>query len=146
MSYEIVTTPDIGHWTALRVQGSFHVEHAQAIGLKREGRIVAGVIYENWNGRSIVCHIAIEGRMTPQYVATIFDYPFRVCDVDKIIAPVAESNAESIRLVEKMGFREESRISDSHPDGDMLFFTMTRKACRFIGEKYGKKLVTAPGT
>ena len=142
MSCEIVSSPEVGHWVARRIRGAFHVEQSQAIGLERDGEIVAGVIYEHWNHRSIWCHIALEGRMTPRYLAAIFDYPFNRCQVDKIISPVAESNEESRRLVEKMGFREESRISDSHPDGDLLFFTMTRDSCRYIGEKYGKRLLS----
>jgi RimJ/RimL family protein N-acetyltransferase len=129
---------------AKRIRGGYFAERSQAIGLVRDGEIVAGVIYENWNQRSIMCHIAIEGRLTPVYLAAIFDYPFKVCEAEKIITPIASENLTSIKLVENMGFSEEARIKDAHPDGDIILFTLSRSACRFLGERYGKRIRPAP--
>lgn len=133
----------VGPWVAKKVFGKFHPEDSEAIGIERDGKIVAGVIYENWNGRSIVCHIAVEGLLTPTYLRAIFHYPFEYCGVDKIIAPVAESNEDSIRFVKKLGFQEEARLLDAHPDGSLLLFTMKKGACRFIGDKHGHRLKIA---
>lgn len=133
----------VGPWVAKKVFGKFHPEDSEAIGLERRGELVAGVIYENWNGKSIVCHIAVEGLMTPTYLAAIFHYPYVHCGVEKIICPVAESNDECIRFVRKLGFREEARLLDAHPDGSLLLFTMKREECRFIGERYGERLTLA---
>ena len=132
---------DVGPWVARKIFGPW--TGAPAIGLERGGEIVAGVIYENWNRRSVTCHIAVQGLMTPAYLAAIFHYPFVHLGCDKIIAPVAEGNEESIRFVRKLGFQEECRILDAHPDGSLLIFTMTRQECRFIGERYGKRLSIA---
>ena len=63
-----------------------------------------------------------------------FDYPFKVCKVDKIIAPIVATNEKSIKLVTNMGFTEEARIKRSN--GDMVFFTMLKENCRFLGDKY----------
>lgn len=131
---------------ARKIRGSFNPEAARAIGLERNGNPVAGVFYEGWNHKSVVAHIAIEGRLTPLFLYAIFHYPFQVLGVHKVIAPVAESNEESIRLVKKMGFIEEARLLDAHPDGALIFFTMTPDRCRFIGEKYGKRQFAAAGT
>jgi RimJ/RimL family protein N-acetyltransferase len=73
----------------------------------------------------------------------MFDYPFNVCGVDKIIAPVGSKNAKAIRLVRKMGFTEEARIKNADTDGDIIFLTMTRDACRFLGHRYGQKITEA---
>ena len=97
------------------------------------------MIYENWNKASIVCHIAIEGRMTKGYLKAIFDYPFKVCEVEKIIVPVASENKKSNKIVTNMGFTEEARIKDCHPDGDIILYTLKREDCRFLGERYGKR-------
>lgn len=141
MSYEISNSHDAGHWVAKRVRGGYFKERSQAIGLKRDGEWVAGVIYENWNHQSIVCHIAVEGRMTPSFLAAIFDYPFNVCQVEKIIVPVPSANTESTGLVTNMGFTEEARIKDAHPEGDIVFFTLARDACRFLGNAFAKRLM-----
>lgn len=136
--------PEIGHWTARRVDGKYFEEGSSAIGLKKDDKIVAGVIYEHWNGKSIVCHMAVEGRLTRDFIWTIFDYPFNQCDVEKIISPVASSNLNSVKLVLNMGFEEEARISNAHPTGDLVFYTLNRVNCRFIGDTKWVKAVRAP--
>jgi RimJ/RimL family protein N-acetyltransferase len=130
----------VGHWIAEQIKGSYFEAKSQAIGLKQNGEFVAGVIYENWNRQSIVCHIAISGRLTPRYLAVIFDYPFNVCKVNKIIVPVDATNLKSISLVEKMGFTEEARIKDGMADGDMILFTLAKDDCKYLGERYGKRV------
>lgn len=129
----------VGPWVADRINGQFWAENSAAIGLYR-GKLVAGVIYENYNLASVVCHIAVEGALTPTYLAAIFDYPFNVLGVRKIVVPVAESNLQSIDFVSKLGFTKEAQLLDAHPDGSLLLFTMNREQCKFIGERYGKRL------
>jgi RimJ/RimL family protein N-acetyltransferase len=137
---------EVGHWVAARNFQKYFEANSQAIGWEKDGKIVAGVIYEDWNGQSIVCHIAIMGNITPTFLAKIFDYPFRQLDAHKIIAPVASINSESIGLVINMGFKEEAKIKEAHPSGDIVIFTMTKQECRFLGEKYGKRLITSTTT
>ena len=138
----IVSNKDrVAPWVAKKLFARFNAD--EAIGLERHGEMVAGVVYENWNGASFVCHIVVEGLLTPAYLAAIFHYPFVHCGAEKIICPVAESNEDSIRFCKKLGFREEARLLDAHPDGSLLLLTIKPEACRFIGEKYGQKLTIA---
>lgn len=140
MGWNIVGGEQVGHWVARRIRGGYFAERSKAIGLECNGELIAGVIYENWNHQSIWCHIAIERRITPAYLAAIFDYPFNVAQVEKIIVPVGSDNAESLKMVKKMGFVEEGRIKDGRPDGDIVFLTLARDSCRYIKERYGKRL------
>ena len=137
MGWNIVQGAEIGAWVADRIAGEFYSETSSAIGLEKDGVIVAGVIYENWNRASIFCHIAIEGRMTKAYLKAIFDYPFTVCECKKIIVPVVSNHAKSIKLVTKMGFTEEARLKDASLDGDIIFLTLARENCRFLGVENG---------
>jgi RimJ/RimL family protein N-acetyltransferase len=146
MGWHITSGPEVGEWVCAYTGGGYHAERSNAIGLRKGDELVCGVVYENWNGRSIVCHIAFQDRITPAYLAAIFDYPFNVCGVDKIIAPVGSKNVKALKLVSKMGFTEEARIKDADTDGDIVFLTMTRDACRFLGHRYGQKIAsTATG-
>ena len=145
MGWSIISGTRVGEWVAKRIDGSYSAGDSIAIGLERHEIVVAGVIYENWNRRSIMCHIAIEQRITPGFLGAIFHYPFSVCKVDKIIVPVGDANEKSKRLVCKMGFEEEARIKDACVDGDMVFYTMLKDKCRFLGESYGKKF-TVPAS
>jgi len=138
VSFELVTDHSAGHWTAEQTKGKYFEANSQSIGLKQNGEFVAGVIYENWNRRTITCHIAISGRLTPRYLAVIFDYPFNVCDVKKIIVPVDSTNSKSVNLVEKMGFTEEARIKDGMANGDMILYTLAKNDCKYLGERYEK--------
>lgn len=137
MGWNIVQGEEVGRWVAQRIAGEFYSETSSAIGLTKDGKIIAGVIYENWNRASIFCHIALEGRMTKAYLKAIFDYPFNVCNVKKIIVPVVSNHAKSIKLVTNMGFTEEARIKDGSENGDIIFLTMTKENCRFLGVRYG---------
>ena len=138
----------VGPWVAKRNLGAFAPETSEAIGLKRGNELVAGVVYEAWNGASMVVHVAVEGLMTPAYLAAIYHYPFVHVGVGKLIAPIGEDNAKSINFVSKMGFRLESRIPDAHPDGALLLYTMSRAECKYIKERYSGKVILAdiPGS
>ena len=143
MGWHIETGPKVGQWVATQIDGGYFAERSEAIGLERDGELIAGVIYENWNHRSIVCHIAFLGRLTTAYLAAVFHYPFEVCDVEKIIAPIRGDNHRAMALVQNMGFLEEARITDATPTGDLVFFTLTREKCRFLGGRYGQKFTNA---
>ena len=141
MGRDIVSGPDVGHWVAKRVDYGFLETRANALGLKRNDELIAGVIYENWNHQSIWCHFAIQGQLTPAYLAAIFDYPYNICQVEKIICPVGSDNEQSIKVVKKMGFTEEGRIKEGRPHGDIVFYTLRRDNCRFLNTRYSKRIV-----
>ena len=133
----IVSNELVGHWVAEKLGSGYFAPRSNAIGLMKDNKLIAGVIYENWNRRSIMCHIAVEGRLTRSYIGAIFNYPFNVCNVEKIIVPVESHNLKSVKLIENMGFTEEARIKDSQPNGDTILYTMTKGNCRFLGDRYG---------
>ena len=96
------------------------------------------VWYEDFNKKSVTCHIYLGKGLNKQYLNTIFDYPFVQLGVDKIIAPVISSNDKSVEFVKKLGFEEQARLLDVFPTGDLLFFVMSKDKCKFLGERYGK--------
>lgn len=123
----------IGDWVAARLGTVYDPHGPDAIGLRQGETVLAGVIYENWNGASIMAHIAVAGPLTRRFLFAVFHYPFEVCGVRKIICPVPASNSRSRRLAEHMGFSVEATLADAHPDGDLLLYTLTKSACRFLG-------------
>ncbi len=97
---------------------------------------MASVIYDNYNGASIMAHIVVEGRLTRAFLWAIFDYPYRVCSVEKIICPVEATNLRSRKLAENMDFAIEARLTDCHPNGDLLLYTLRKADCRFLTGRY----------
>ena len=130
----------IGPWVAERTGGSWTPGRGTAIGkVTNDGTIQAGVLYEDWNGANLVCHIAGEGNWANrQFLNVIFDYPFNQLKVKRMTAPIASTNARSINLVTKMGFELECTLTQATPDGDMFLFRMFRDECKYIRGKYGK--------
>ena len=130
----------VGPWIAWHCNMMWTPDNSTAIGLLKDGELCAGVWYEDYNKVSVMCHIAITGRMTPKYLNVIFDYPFVQLGVEKIVVPVLSENEASTKFVKNLGFEEKARLSEVSPDGDMVFFVMSKDKCRFIGERYGKRL------
>lgn len=139
MSRLVIGNEIVGPWVAKQCRMIWTPENSQALGLERDGRLIAGVWYEDYNQRSVMAHIAIQGRITREFLFSIFDYPFRQMGVSKIVSPVTENNADSINLLEKFGFIESARLKDIHPSGDMIFYIMDRENCKYLGERYGKR-------
>lgn len=139
MGGNIISGLHVGLWVAEQTNGCFSAETCTALGLENSKRqIIAGVIYENWNRRSVVAHMAITGRLTRKFISAIFRYPFEQCGVHKVILPVSSANVKSNRFVRHLGFTEECRIRDADPGGDIILYTLEKSACRFLGEKYGQ--------
>lgn len=130
----LVIGPGVGEWVAKRIGSAHDPETHVGIGWQTD-RIVCGVLYEGYTRRSIRAHIACEGQMTKEFTRTIFDYPFNQLDVEKIIAPIYEGNVKAISLVERLGMKEETRLKDTHPSGDLIFYVMRREDCRWIRSK-----------
>ena len=110
-----------------------------AIGLERRGALVAGVVYQGFNGRNIWAHIAaIPGKqwLNRAFLPACFAYPFSQCGVDRISLTVEDCNTASMRFVEHMGFRRETQITGASADGgDTLVYVMRKSDCRFIGKE-----------
>lgn len=139
MSYRIVTGDDqrIGPWICARTGGNY-VE-GTAIGLEKDGELVAGVLYDEWNKASIRMHVAAEGKnwLNRDYLWFCFHYPFEQLKVRKLIGVVASSNAQALKFDKHLGFVEEWRISEAHPEGDLVVLTMTRQQCRYLERNHG---------
>lgn len=132
----VVYGPVVGEWVAKQSGGAFSPSTAKAIGIAKEGYITAGCFFENYNGASMVAHLAINGRITREFLWCLADYAFRQCKVRKLIAPVDSANTRMVHLAWRMGFLQEGCIQGATPQGDILIFTMTPATCRFLGEKY----------
>ncbi len=128
----------VGRWVCARVGGSFNAKEATAIGLEKDGDLVAGVMYDRYTGQSICMHVAGEGNwMTRSYLKACFGYPFNQLKVKKIIGLVDSENHQARRFDEHLGFRLEAVITDAGKTGDLFIYSMTPEQCRWLGAKNG---------
>lgn len=145
----IILNWKVTDWVAQRTGGVAQPGDV-GIGLVEDDRLIAGVSFDRWNGASICMHVAAEPGarwMTRQYLHVCFRYPFEQIKVRKIVGLVGAKNVEARRFDEHLGFVLEATLSDAHPDGSLLVYTMTREQCRWLSLKenpHGKRLAAAP--
>lgn len=136
----------VGPWVCEQAGGTWVEGRGTAIGRVRDGRLVAGVLYEDFNGANVICHIRGDsGWASRGYLGVIFDYPFRQLGVKRITVPVCSTNTACRKLVEHMGFTLESTLAEATPLGDMLLYRMFASECKYLRGRYGQ-IVNATGT
>lgn len=121
-----------------RIPGLERSPGMSAIGLERDGSIVAGAVYEGFNGVNMWVHLAgLPGRswLNREFLHAGFRYPFIQCGVQRLSGYVNASNTDARRFDEHVGFREEARLQGAAPDGgDVIIYVMRKEDCQFLGE------------
>ena len=124
-----------GEWARARIP---HVESwgewFEAIGLEKDGELVAVVVYNLFSGADIAMHVAAEpGRrwMTRAFLRTVFRYPFVQLECRRVTGYVPASNADALRFDRHLGFKEEGRMREALPDDDVIVLGMLKRECRF---------------
>jgi len=106
----------------------------RAIGLERKGKLVAGVVYDNYNGTNIFAHIAAKGKywLNKDFLWYMCYYPFIVADVDRVTGMIPSNNKQAIKFVEHLGGEYETTLEKAHPEGDLLIYRMFKKDCKYL--------------
>jgi len=108
----------------------------KGLGLEKDGELVAGVIYEGFNGHNVFVHIAAEpggNWITKSFWDYCFFYPFIEMKVSRMTAYVEARNAQSIRFVEHLGFVIEAVLAGAASDGGAVrLYVMRREDCRYV--------------
>lgn len=122
-----------------RVPGLARRDRMVAMGLRRHGQLVAGVVFENIGRFNAWVHLAaVEGGhwLTRRAAMVPFLYAFRVCRLQRLSGYIEARNTASRRFAERMGFRQEAVLSGAAEDGgDVLIYVLWAKECRYVGSQ-----------
>lgn len=111
----------------------YYSPNITAIGLERNGQLIAGVVYSVFNGSCITADIRGVGRWANrEFLRVIFDYPFRQLGVKRITAVVESDNDTSQKFVKHLGFVHEATLRHAGRSGDLLVFRMFRDDCKWL--------------
>lgn len=111
------------------------VDNMTALGLERDGELIAGVIYEGFNGHNVWMHCAIPGRLTREFIHACFHYPFVQLGCKRVSGYVEASNIKARLFDEHLGFKPEARLRGAASDGgDVILYAMTREGCRYVAQ------------
>ena len=137
----LITGPQVVSWVAKRTNEFGNFGASIGIGWQRNGEIIAGVIFCEYNSTNMVCHIASDGSRrwaTRTFLWAICHYCYEQVRVKRITVCVGEGNGASRKFVEHFGFTHEATLEGAHPSGDMLVYRLWRRDCRFLRAPYAK--------
>jgi len=106
----------------------------RAIGVVREGNIVAGVVYSNFRSGNIEATLAADD---PRWCSRgvlrgLFRYPFVQLGCRRITCIVAADNPRSLKLCLGLGFALEGRCRQVFGSVDGLICGMLADECKWI--------------
>ena len=125
----LVDGPRVGEWVAAQTGGQFRSD-AVAIGLEKNGEVVAGAIFDSFNGASVVAHVAAQS-VNREWLHAIHWYAFEQLRVNCVIGIVSSDNEKALRFDTHLGFREVTRIPNACPAADMVILTLSKEDKRY---------------
>ena len=127
----------VGEWVSpsgdpLSTYGRFY-----AMGVERDGELVAGIVADHINGSNALAHIKITkpGKDTFALIRAFFDYAFNQCKLKRVTGFTPSVWTKVVVFQKKIGFTEEFVIKDGYPGGDMVVFVMRPETCKWLTHK-----------
>jgi len=123
-------------WVSDRIQDSYFDENATSIGIIKKNCIIAGVVYNNYNGNNIVMSVAAEPEQywaTREFLMCVFRYPFIQLGLPRVTSFVEAGHDKSLILNKKLGFQQEGVMRcASDNGGDLIMFGMLKAECKWL--------------
>src|SRR5574343_481904 len=118
----------VGAWVAEQVEQSIPWCGFYAMGVEIDGEIVAGVVFDAFNGANCTVHIAIarRGRFLLDLFSHVCEYAFNQCKMKRITGMVPASKPKVLAFDLHLGFREEFVMQDAAHDGGPLHILVMR--------------------
>ena len=109
---------------------------AKALGVEENGQLIAGVVFNLYNGPSICMHVAaVPGKawLTKDFLYRCFAYPFIQLKCNRVTGLVRVDNLQAQNFDEKLGFVREGVLRKAATDGtDMIIYGMLKEECRWL--------------
>ena len=106
-----------------------------AIGITRDGELIAGWVYSNYQGHDVEITVAATD---PRWLSRarlymLFMYPFRQLKVRRITASIAKRNKRARKVCEGLGFKHEGTLRKGYNGRqDRIVYGMLENECRFL--------------
>lgn len=122
-------------WAAERIGVECFSHDAHAIGLERDGELVAVVVYDRFSPHDCHMHVASDGSkrwLVREFLVACFAYPFIQLGLRRVTGLVPASNAAALKFDKNLGFLVEGYHHQALGDDDLITLGMLRENCRFI--------------
>jgi len=125
-------------WAEQRIGTGPFRRDAFAIGLEKDGELVAAVVFDNFSACDVNMHIASDGTkrwMNKELLLAAFAYPFVQLKLNRVTGLVPAKKAEVVKFDQHLGFKIEGYCHKALPDDDIIILGLLRANCRFITEE-----------
>lgn len=114
----------------------YRSEWQKAIVQKRDGEIIAAVVYQDFNGSNVFVHVAAEpGKRwgTKAFLYWTMHYPFIQLGAKRMTGWVEADNLAAQKFDEGLGFKREALLRGAGQHGqDVILYVMHREDCRHV--------------
>lgn len=114
-------------------------DDARAIGLIRDGEIIASCVFECFTQSDCCVHLASDGSRrwcNREYIVRCMAYPFIQLGLRRITGLVPARNTAALNFDLAFGFKREGYIRHGMPDDDIILLGMLREECRWLPQVY----------
>ena len=124
----------IGEWVAQKVGQQVSWGDFYAMGIEQDGSVVAGFVFNNFNGANATCHVAVEkpNRLLVKLLEHAAHYAFNVCKLKRLTGMVPSNEPHVLEFDKHLGFEEEFVMKDGAPGADMHVLVMWPDKCRWL--------------
>ena len=125
----------VAEWVVENLRGATEFKDCVAIGLEKNGIMLAGCVYYNYRKHDIEMTIAsISPRWaTKKTIAIFLSYPFVQLKVARVTAIAAKANKRARKMLERLGFQLEG-VARRGMDGekDACIYGMLASECKWL--------------
>lgn len=125
---------EVAEWVSRELAMDNGFGDCSAIGVVRDDKLIAGIVYHNYRPPGIEMSIAsIDPRWcTRRILFHAFNYPFNQLNVKRITVLVDSENQPVRAFDERLGFIYEGTLKEANPNGDAALYRMLKSECRWI--------------
>lgn len=102
------------------------------IGLEKQGKLVGGCLFNNFNGYDIELTIVGPGCLSTGLFRAVSSYVFSQLGCSRMTMTAQRKNAVHIRIAERLGFKVEGVTRGHFGADDGVILGMLRSECRFL--------------
>jgi RimJ/RimL family protein N-acetyltransferase len=129
-------------WACARIGIAQFRRDAYPIGLERDGKLVAVVVFDGFSDCDCNMHVASDGSrrwLNKELLLASFAYPFTQLGFRRVTALIPSRNSASLAFNKALGFTQEGFHPHATPDDDLITLGLLRENCRFIiqGKDHG---------
>ena len=129
----------VGTWVAEQVDQTASWGDFYAMGAEVNGKIVSGVVFNNFNESNATCHIAVSkpNRMFLELLDHAYSYAFGQCQLKRLTGLVASDNHKALRLDKHIGFIEEGVMRQAGRQGQDIIMLVLWPENYYRGQTHG---------